>query len=42
MVDYDASDFLIIYISIMILGLHPAKERRRHKVTLSSIGCAQT
>ena len=29
-------------ITRMILGLHPANERRRYKVTLSLIGWAQT
>ena len=31
-----------INISGLILGLHPANERRRYKVTLSLIGWVQT
>ena len=31
-----------IVLSGLILGLHPSNERRRYKVTLSLIGCAQT
>ena len=30
------------YVSGLILGLRPANERRRYKVTPSPIGCAQT
>ena len=31
-----------VYILGLILGWHPANERRRYKVTLSLIGWAQT
>ena len=42
-----AADVLImqdehIYVSGLILGLHPANERRRYKVTPSLIGWAHT
>ena len=36
------NEFVLMVLTALILGLHPANERRRYKVMPSLIGWAQT
>ena len=41
-IDIETGSWIHYHVSVLILGLRPANERRRYKVTASLIGWAQT